>query len=680
VSRNIYLDNHSIEDLMQNMQLTILIILSAMLIVNLASAADLSRLYQDLNNSSVDIRANAVKSLEYSNETEAFDLLEQSLSDESWIVRMQTASALGHSNDSRAVQPLIQLLKDPDCDVQIEAIIALVNIGDPKAEETLILLLNDTNHMVSDYAAWALGKMNSSKAVDYLILRLQSNNSNIRAMAAKSLRLVNSSKATEPLLLALKDNNTNVRANAALALGGIKYSAAAAPLLVILEENDSITISAAAWALGELKEKKAVESLVRLLENRAWFVRSAAAEALGKINDSRSVAPLIVALNDEDSIVRMKATRSLEITKNSSTIKPLEAATRDADEGVRASAASALMKINMSAAIKAMASSLLYGTQGPASLPPGDVFAPMYAKKIIIRADDIADKNPFVAYLSNLTLQKGFKTTYAVIPLRLERLSNANNDNITYLKKLDKEHFELAAHGYDHASFEERPYPEQREMVNNATILMQKMFGERPTTFVPPFHLCDLNTTKACSAEGYHSLSSGHIPNQAYIKNFGAGFMWETDWDARPVTISSFRNFLESYEQFNATSSEFLVMLLHPTAIFKNESGGFNRKNMELFERCIDYMISKGAQFQTVEEAYQWSVDENAIRLGKVSPGIYVADMTSCCFNHTIRLSLPLDHVTEISCEESMPLTSKWSFEALRGKRYEICLADNKTD
>lgn len=67
---------------------TILIILFS-IIVNPASTTDLSRLYPDLNNSSIDIRANVVKSLEYSNNSKVFDLLGPSLPDEYWIVRKQ---------------------------------------------------------------------------------------------------------------------------------------------------------------------------------------------------------------------------------------------------------------------------------------------------------------------------------------------------------------------------------------------------------------------------------------------------------------------------------------------------------------------------------------------------------------------------------------------------------------
>jgi len=664
---------------MKNIGAVIVLLFLAIIITDLVSAENPIKVYQNSNNNgSVDVKVDAEISPGHSTDSLAFDLLVNTLSDESWIIRMDAACALGYLNDSRAVDPLIQAIRDPDCDVRIEAARALGNISDPKAEEPLIPLLNDTNVFVRTDAARALEKLKSHKATDYLIQALKSNDSEIRARAAESFCFINNTKAAEPLLMALKDNDTVVRSNAAHALGYLKCSGANASLIEALDDNDSIVKTEACWALGELREKKALDSIANLLDDRKWYVRAIAVEALGKINDNRVLVPLIKALNDEDPTVRSKAATSLGMSKSATAIELLKIALNDENEKVRASSAIALFEINMKEAANAMAYRFNFGTKGLVNPSQADVFAPTYAKKVVIRADDIANNNSFVMYLSNLTMEKGFKTIYAVVPVWLDRGSKIDNLNITYFQRLDKGHFELATHGYDHISFEGKSYTEQLELVKNSSLLMEKLTGWRPSTFVPPFHSCDLNTTKACSAAGYHSISSGHVSNQAYIENFGAGFMWETDWDTRPVTISSFRNFVTSFNEFYNSTSEFLVILLHPKVIFQNSSGGFNQKNMELFEYSIDYMTSKGVDYVTIEEAHQWKADGNAIRMGKVSSNIYVVDMTSCFYNHTIKLNSAIEQVMDISTGDSLPMTGNRSFEGVKGMRYEVILVESK--
>ena len=648
--------------------------LSLIVIAGLVSASDPVALHQDLNNSSINVRIDAVKSLRNCTDPLAVDLLIPALHDESWIVRMEAAFSLGSLNDSRVVAPLLGALKDPDCDVRIEAIMALKKYQDPRAEDPLIQLLNDSNVLVRNEAAKALEKLKSCKAADYLIAELKCNDTSKRAGAAETLGLMNCTKAAEPLLQALRDNNTGVQASAAFALGRLKCQAAVMPLIELLQDNDSQIKLQATEALGAMKAEEAVDLLIRLLQDQRWYVRATAVQALGNINDSRAVESLISSLKDEDSFVRMKVVDSLGMTRNLSTIKPLQEILKDPDGRVRAHAATALLRINMTEAMRAIVSCLLYEADGQADSSSQGVFAPMYVKKVIIRADDISSNNQFVMFLSNLTCEKGFKTTYAVVPLWLDGCDKVNSENSSYLKGLDKDRFELATHGYDHISFEGLPYPKQLIMIKNATDLMERLIGRTPLTFVPPFHSYDLNTTKACSVAGYHTMSSGQISNQAYIENFGTGIMWEVDWDTVPVTISCFRDFADSFDRFYSSPAESLVILIHPSVLFRNASGGFSQKNAELFGYSIDYMISKGVDFATVEEAHQWRIDENAIRLSKASSGVYVVDMTYCSFNHTIKLNTSLDHVSDLSTGDLVMLSSERSFEGIKGKRYEVVL------
>ena len=208
--------------------------------------------------------------------------------------------------------------------------------------------------------------------------------------------------------------------SAAFALGRLKCQAAVMPLIELLQDNDSQIKLAATEALGVMKAEEAVDHLISLLQDQRWYVRATAVLALGNINDSRAVDPLINILTDEDSFVRMKAVDSLGVFRNLSSIKPLQKMLKDPDGQVRAHAAKALMRTNITEAMQAIVSSLLFAADGQTDSSLQGVFAPMYGKKVIIRADDISGINQYVMFLSNLTREKDFKTTYAVIPLGLD--------------------------------------------------------------------------------------------------------------------------------------------------------------------------------------------------------------------------------------------------------------------
>ena len=225
--------------------------------------------------------------------------------------------------------------------------------------------------------------------------------------------------------------------------------------------------------------------------------------------------------------------------------------------------------------------------------------SPFFVKKVIIRNDDVGGKvDPALEWLTNLTIEKDIKVTYAVIPAVLQN----HPETIRYLNDLDREHFEMATHGYHHIHFGELPYEEQYSLIKKGTEVMEN-YLYRPYTFVPPYHSDDINTTKACRDLGYHSISS-HPFSFTYVVCFPVDFCWESNWSTHPVSHHSYQDFKNWFDEFYNSSDEFFVDLLHH-GTFYDESGQLNETLVNQFEKSIDYMKIKNIEFVTIEQAYQ---------------------------------------------------------------------------
>ena len=223
--------------------------------------------------------------------------------------------------------------------------------------------------------------------------------------------------------------------------------------------------------------------------------------------------------------------------------------------------------------------------------------SPFFVKKVIIRNDDVGGKvDPALEWLTNLTIEKDIKVTYAVIPAVLQN----HPETIRYLNDLDREHFEMATHGYHHIPFGGLPYEEQYSLIKKGTEVMEN-YLYRPYTFVPPYHSDDINTTKACRDLGYHSISS-HPFSFTYIVCFPVDFYWESNW--HPVSHHSYQDFKNRFDEFYNSSDEFFVDSLHHLT-FYDESGQLNETLVNQFEKSIDYMKIKNIEFVTIEQAYQ---------------------------------------------------------------------------
>jgi len=305
-------------------------------------------------------------------------------------------------------------------------------------------------------------------------------------------------------------------------------------------------------------------------------------------------------------------------------------------------------------------------------------FHNMWCKKVIIRNDDVGSQVDLaLKWLSALVITKDIKATYAVIPAQLRE----HPDTIVYLNNLDREHFEMATHGYKHIHFGDLPYEEQYSLIEQGTKIMEDCFHVRPCTFVPPYHSDDINTTRACKTLGYHTISS-HPFSTSYILDFASmDFGWEAGW--HPLSHHSYYDFKTSFDNFYNSSGEFFVVVLHHKT-FLTETGKLNENVTRQFESSIDYMKSKGVKFMTIEQAYQWHIDEHAIRWGRANERTWFIDLATCQYDHTVEFGLPLEWkryiaATDISTGDNVEKVEAYDrtirFNGLKGHCYEITLS-----
>jgi hypothetical protein len=124
-------------------------------------------------------------------------------------------------------------------------------------------------------------------------------------------------------------------------------------------------------------------------------------------------------------------------------------------------------------------------------------------------------------------------------------------------------------------------------------------------------------------------------------------------------------------------SSEYFVIILHP-ATFYDESGQLRSGLINDFERSIDYMKSKNVEFMTIEEAYQWYVDEPHIVAGKVNISTYFIDLTACQYSHQVKFCSPPEWqgsviIRDISTgNETQMAGGLVQFDGLNGHYYHI--------
>jgi len=305
-----------------------------------------------------------------------------------------------------------------------------------------------------------------------------------------------------------------------------------------------------------------------------------------------------------------------------------------------------------------------------------EIYNPFYNKKVILRDDDIGCSHnlPSLIWMSNLVIEKNIKITYAVIPSALIN----NSEIIEYLNNLDRNNFEFATHGLEHIHFRGLSENKQYILIEKGTRIIEDNLQYTPYTFVPPWGSSDSNTTKVCRIIGYHSITD-FIGYPSYLQVFLSDFEYETDYD--PPEHHSFKEFKLNFDTFYNSSDEYYMFQLHDWT-FLNEEGKIDEKKCNEFEKIINYIQCTNTQFMTIEEAYEWYVDERLIRTGMINESAYFIDLNDCFYNHTIKFNSPSKSnmtivVKDIFTEEEMIYEKKvFEFDGTKGHFYQIYLIE----
>jgi len=217
----------------------------------------------------------------------------------------------------------------------------------------------------------------------------------------------------------------------------------------------------------------------------------------------------------------------------------------------------------------------------------------MHPKKVIIRNDDVDKVDPVLLWLSDIVMKKDISITYSVIP----KYILLHPGIIEYLNGLDKDHFELATHGYGHVGeeFSRMSYERQVDLISNGTRIMEEAFHKRPYTFVPPFIESSNITEKICMDLGYHTLSTPRFED--------INFNWES-YRPEGIFYHRFQDFKDRFDAFYNSYDEFFIIMMHHPVWF-NKTTGINETVCKDFEKSIDYMKSKDVDFITSEQMYQ---------------------------------------------------------------------------
>lgn len=298
---------------------------------------------------------------------------------------------------------------------------------------------------------------------------------------------------------------------------------------------------------------------------------------------------------------------------------------------------------------------------------------PFYCKKVIVRDGDIGsvDYALSLEWITNLAIEKNIKVTFAIIPATLVN----NPETIDYLNQLDKEHFEFATHGYEHIYFHGLPYEEQYSLIKKATKIMVERLHRRPYTFVPPYGSGDVNTSKACRILGYHSVTD-MLDYPSYVVDFRSDLEYEVTY--HPPKHHRFEEFRNNFDSFYNSSDEYYIVYLHDWT-FLDKEGKLHETKLLRFEKALDYMKSKNVQFMTIEEAYQWHVDENAINAiitGMINENMYFIDLRECRYDHTLKFStnkygnMIVRHLE--TGKETLMNEAAFEFDGIKGHCYEI--------
>jgi len=255
-------------------------------------------------------------------------------------------------------------------------------------------------------------------------------------------------------------------------------------------------------------------------------------------------------------------------------------------------------------------------------------------KYVIFRDDDVQPgyKVNTLQTVNQIHIDKNVPVTLGIIPHPyLNRLGNElymDRAFLRYVKSISSNPlFEIAQHGYTHkdvtgslnkSEFYGVPYSSQYKAIEQGQLDIEKAFGVKPTTFMPPFDRGDGNTLKALKALGFTEYSTAFSDfnvNQGYREGIRIDSVSIMLDDA---TLPSAKNDTERLFA-EAHGSDTIVVFYH-FATFSGSGELLNKTELQLLEDYIDYLEQRGdVTFTTLDRSYSVEGKMSETRNSKIT-------------------------------------------------------------
>lgn len=174
--------------------------------------------------------------------------------------------------------------------------------------------------------------------------------------------------------------------------------------------------------------------------------------------------------------------------------------------------------------------------------------------------------------------------------------------------------YEVSCHGYEHERFDKLAVEEQRERIQKATEILQKITGTRPLGFRAPNFKLPRQTLAILEEIGYVYDASKASYKRAQ-KQSGSSLVeipnaFPSSFLRLPVWLS--RRVLDLYLRF----SPLVVLDYHPWELVKMSNVRFDLrfatgdKALNRLDRTISYLCTRGTRFVTLKEVALYRVTQ----------------------------------------------------------------------
>ncbi|MBS3781442.1 MAG: HEAT repeat domain-containing protein [Candidatus Thermoplasmatota archaeon] len=244
------------------------------------------------------VRANAALALSNLESEECKTALKEAADDEDWKVRHDAAIAMGDFQEETLEEKLCSLIKDEELEVRRKAINSLGEIGDEDKISEIQGHLEDES--LKKHAARAISKIGTKKAVEPLEEIYYDGDQEIREIAVQGIGKIEREEISSVILDALEDDSWRIREEAAKILGDKEDDEYIPNLVERLKDENKYVVEAALRSLGNLDKDEVLEAIKGKMDDEEPNIRIAVADALETTDTEKSAELLLDQLKKED--------------------------------------------------------------------------------------------------------------------------------------------------------------------------------------------------------------------------------------------------------------------------------------------------------------------------------------------------------------------------------------------